>query len=394
MNNNIFSLPFQTIRSAAKAAALALIAFTATTWTVSGQGLPVQPPSGWEQIGSRIVLTSEAGGAPDLNALTRAVKRSQSRMFLQAAFMVYKTRQAVNGHEYYAVVGTQRHSVTGYDANWVSRGYYGKEMALLISGNGELVEYGPESTVGTEVTSWSVGGSIGAEGSTFSGAGSFSFGMSFSSPDVKFLTTAGPNSLSIQTKLPGGGPDFNRPPATHGYILYPVAIFRVPQNQGITLALTSVAKWEFQYTLPIVNDTILRVNSAVLHADFTNKRLIDGNGACLSIAGANVTTEACNNNSDIQRWSMTAGGQLKNKATGACLDRMTTGASLTVAPCLTSSEVGEQRFAVGSNPTTGIPGIRFSTSGNIVRSAARPGEPVSFVTPQTSSNARDFWRLQ
>lgn len=394
MNNRIFSHTLHSVLSAAKAASLALIAFTATSWTLPGQSLPVQPPIGWQQIGSRVTLTSEARGADDLNPLTRAVKRSQSRMFLQAAFMVYKTVRPINGHEYYAVIGSQRHSVTGYDANWVSRGYYGKEMALMISGNGDLVEYGPESTVGSETTSWSVGGSIGTEGSSPSASANFSFGMSFSSPDVKFFTTAGPNSLSIKTRLPGGGADINRPPSTDGYMLYPVAIFRVPQGRGLTLTFSSVALWEFQYTLPIVNDTILRVNSAVFHADFADKRLIDGNGSCLSLSGANAIVESCNNNSDLQRWSMTPGGQLQNKATGACLERSNANSNLTVGQCLSANEVGEQRFAVGTNPTTGIPGIRFTTTGNIVRSAARPGEAVTFAPPQAMVNARDFWRLQ
>lgn len=394
MNKSFFSLSIQTILSAAKAASLALIALTATTWTVSGQGLPVQPPSGWQQIGSRVVLTSEARGADDLNSLTLAVKRSQSRMFLQAAFMVYKTRQAINGHEYYAVIGSQRHSVTGYDANWVSRGYYGKEMGLMISGNGDLVEYGPESTVGSQTTSWSVGGSLGVEGSSVSGSANFSFGMSFSSPDVKFHTTAGPNSLSIQTKLPGGGGDINRPPSTDGYMLYPVAIFRVPQGRGLTLTFSSVGMWEFQYTLPIVNDTIFRANTAIFQADFANKRLIDGNGSCLTVSGANAVTAACHTNNDLELWSMTPGGQLQNKATGACLERVANSASLAVGRCIGADEVGEQRFAVGTNPLTGIPGIRFSTTGNIVRSAARIGDPVTFAAPQAMANARDFWRIQ
>lgn len=354
------------------------------------------PPSGWRQVGQPITLESTVHGANDLAAWRMAVPRSKSRMYLNVSMLVYKTAEPINGFDYYLVTGRQRHAVNGFDQNAVSRGYYGRDMALSMFGGGaSLVDFGPNSTVGSETTSWTVGANLGAkvEGDSVvpTAGASFSFGKSFSSPDVRFETSATASTVTFNTRLPGH-PDNPKPPSRAGYGFEFAAIFEVPAGRGLNLTIVSSGKWRYDYTLLIENDVKQTAQFGTYSVDFQNRQLSSGNGRCLSANGIQPVTETCDANSAMQKWSYTLEGQIRNDLTHQCLDAdpfSPTG--MILAACDPNS--ANQRYSLGANVIGMLPGM-WNPQGFVVRAQPAPGNTLRRTPPSAIPDVLNLWTVR
>ena len=374
------------------AGALAAIVSLAAAFPATAQ----VPPSGWQQIGQPITLESHVSGAGDLANWQLAVPRSGSRMYLNVSLLVYKTASPINGFDYYLVTGRQRHAVTGFAQNAVSRGYYGRQMSLALIGSGaNLIDFGPNSTVGSETTSWTVGASVGAkvEGDNVSptGSASFSFGKSFSSPDVRFKTSSTASAVTFTTRLPGH-PDAPKPPSRAGYGFDLAAIFEVPAGQGLQLTIGAGAAWRYDYTLLIENDIKEAVQVGIFNVDFQNRPLANGNGRCLTAAGIQPVTQTCDSHSALQKWSYTPGGQVRNDLTQSCLDVDPSSSNgMILAACDPNSAT--QRYSLGSSGFGSLPGMR-NPQGFVVRAQQAIGSPVQRQVPSPIFDVLGLWTVR
>lgn len=354
------------------------------------------PPSGWQQIGQPITLETTVHGASDLPAWQLTVPRSKSRMYLNVSLLVYKTVSPINGFDYYLVTGKQRHAVTGFAQNAVSRGYYGREMTLSLSGSGvSLIDFGPNSTVGSETTSWTVGASLGAkiEGDSVvpTGSASFSFGKSFSSPDVRFETSATASAVTFNTKLPGH-PDSPKPPSRAGYGFDMAAIFEVPAGRGLSLTVVSSGKWRYDYTLLIENDVKEAAQFGMYTVDFNNRQISNGNGRCLTANGIQPVTETCDASSAMQKWSFTPGGQVRNDVTQSCLDIDASSAyGMILASC--HSDSATQRYSLGTGFNGLLPGM-WSPQGFVVKAQQAASSPLQRHLPLPIPDVLGIWTVR
>lgn len=182
------------------------------------------------------------------------------------------------GHDYYAVAGHMGHSVTHDDdykpsTNWASVGYYATGMRLaleLVSQDGSEVQgsvwdAGPTTTVGSNTTSFSIGGGISAgmfgDTPTANVDMNASFGTSFSSPNVTISEATIAHQVLWTVALPGvgfvspGSPANPLPPSYVGYQWQFGAIFEVPSGSVFSLSVRPRIVWDYDWTRGITNDT-------------------------------------------------------------------------------------------------------------------------------------------
>jgi hypothetical protein len=191
-------------------------------------------------------------------------------------------------HDWYAVSGHFSHSVThnaepnqvyNPGLNWVSVGYYGTDMSLVLEllqdpaatpGNGAAAdvgrvwEAGPPTTVGSSSASYNIGGGLSAGffGDTPTGDASLSggFSSSYTTPNVVIGEAEVGNLVRWNVKLPGVG--FNRPadppnplpPSSDGYGWEFAAIFQIPAGHKFRLRVHPYVRWEYNWTRGIIND--------------------------------------------------------------------------------------------------------------------------------------------
>lgn len=355
----------------------------------------------WQPYGQMLNLSGTVDGKADIGHYT--VSRQNQEMRTDLLLSVYKNAVPVgtpggasDGFDYYLVTGQFRHSVKGYDHNAWSCGYYGKMMSLTLSAHGaQLIDSGPGSTVGTNTTSWSIGGSLqatagGKDGGSASAGLSFGYSSSFSTPNVTFGSSTSHDSVTVVTHLPGdkGSP---KEPSKDGYQYYVGAIFRVPQGQGLKLSATTMATWDYEYTLLIVNDTRSLMKMGTFNVDFKNRAISSASGSnrCLAATSGNrAVVDTCDFQPD-QQWSYTADSQVKNTASGLCLDLQTVGSSQSKLVVTTACDVNKrtQKFRVGTDTNNELmPGI-YTLDGDEVTAPGNPvalGQELFTMTPTLS----------
>lgn len=195
-------------------------------------------------------------------------------------------KAAREAFDWYAVIGHMRHSVTHGDdqyatyaprRNWASVGYYATQMSLVLEAAtdeeappaegapaGRLWDAGPVTTVGSNSTSFNIGGGLSAGffGGTPTGGMDVSggFSASFSTPDVTIgEATVGP-LVRWNVQLPGVGfmqpgiPANPLPPSYIGYQWEFAAIFEIPKGQTFQVRVHPRTIWEFDWTRGITND--------------------------------------------------------------------------------------------------------------------------------------------
>ena len=176
-------------------------------------------------------------------------------------------------HDYYSLYGHMSQGVKHGDGdynpslNWVSVGYYCTLMSLvleLVGNDGTVWDAGPTSTVGSNTTTFSIGGNLSATGGDFdtvSAGVNMSCGSSFSSPDGTIGQAVVGNSVRWDVKLPGvgfvspGRPANPEQPAYAGYAWTFGAIFELPKGADFSFRAHPRAVWEFDYTRGITIDT-------------------------------------------------------------------------------------------------------------------------------------------
>jgi len=181
-------------------------------------------------------------------------------------------------HDYYAVAGHMGHSVT-HDGdyqpskNWASVGYYATQMRLALElvdpagaeVQGSVWDAGPSTTVGSNTTSFSIGGGISAgmfgDTPTANVDMNASFGTSFSSPDVTISEATVAHQVQWSVALPGvgfvspGSPANPMLPSYVGYQWQFGAIFEVPSGAEFSLSVRPRVVWDYDWTRGITNDT-------------------------------------------------------------------------------------------------------------------------------------------
>ena len=245
--------------------------------TNNGVGTP--PLIAWQQTnGKGFSAVFKRKGREDIGWGTVDTADQELHGRLELVPYKYKGTKS-NKFDYYAFCGLMDHSVINSRDNAVSVGYYAKSMNLAVTcvtkgigtlakdGYDAVVDYGPDTTVGENSTSFSIGGSLGAEakmakGLEYGGSGSVdvSWGVSFSSPNIIFTTRRGSNGVNWTCNLPAVGfktlgiPANPFPPSKGGYKWYPMAIFRVPKGQPCVIEIDVEVRWRYDYTRGITKD--------------------------------------------------------------------------------------------------------------------------------------------
>ncbi|GLQ46034.1 hypothetical protein GCM10007862_10850 [Dyella lipolytica] len=161
-------------------------------------------------------------------------------------------------YDYYLIVMQVTQGNLSYVEKCDEVGWYCQWEKLIFStvNSEDIYHYGPNSTVGTASTSFTVGG--GLQGGIQDGKGegtigaSAEWGISYATPDTTFTVT--PNysqapSVTYDVRLPGvgfQGPSIPANPksASKGYQWTGAIIIRTPKNAGATGQITGKFFWE------------------------------------------------------------------------------------------------------------------------------------------------------
>ncbi|MEG4087259.1 hypothetical protein, partial [Microcoleus sp. POL10_C6] len=223
------------------------------------------PAGAWETGGKDFTQQITLNGRSDIGWGT--VNTSDQRLYGYIHFLPYKLTGNDPSYDYYAFVGSMTHGVTTSKNNVFSVGYYATEMDLVVTcltESSTVYQYGPDSTVGTNTTSFSIGAGLqgGFKGDEPTGTAGInaSWGVSFASPDVSFLASRLENGVTWRCKLPcisfksPGIPADPFPASAAGYTWKPALIVKVPKGKPPILEIRVRIQWNFDYTRGITND--------------------------------------------------------------------------------------------------------------------------------------------
>jgi hypothetical protein len=234
-------------------------------------------PSGpWDAGRTPFSLNYLDKGCTNLSGWRLAIDTENQELSGELRVTGYKLQTPNTKYDFYSVFGQMTHGVShgggAYDpsTNWVSVGYYANAMSLVLgvvndAPGAEIWDAGPTSTVGTDTSSFNIGGNL--SGGTMAGepvltAGvSGGFGASFSSPDVTIATSQVGDHVRWDVKLPSvgyvspGNPANPREPSYAGYKWYFGVIYAVPKAKGLILSVNPEIDWEFDYTRGIAYNT-------------------------------------------------------------------------------------------------------------------------------------------
>ena len=164
--------------------------------------------------------------------------------------------------DYFGVFGHMNHGVRhnapatkSDDHSDPQAGYLATILSLeldLVTSGGKLYDSGPQSTVGTDTTSYNIGGGLNGILGAFSGVGgsiTASVSHSYSTPDVAFSWSPQDTSVRWDVTLPHSSPHA-RQPSFAGYEWYFGAIFEMPAGAKFAFSAAAEVPWVFTYDDP------------------------------------------------------------------------------------------------------------------------------------------------